>query len=136
MVLIGGTTTILIPSKRMTEIEENPGVCNPSEIDINSNVSRETIEESAPEDLNDDCCDVEGEVEEQEERVPSPAPVSIVIKEIPIGDPRIRSKIKFQVVTAHVTEAGGKKHVLYTIMMKRINDNSRPAIINRRYNDF
>ena len=36
----------------------------------------------------------------------------IEIKPIPIGDPKIRSKIRFEVVTARVIETGGKKHVV------------------------
>ena len=34
------------------------------------------------------------------------------IRVIPIGDPKIRSKIRFEVVTAKVVEAAGKKHVV------------------------
>ena len=36
----------------------------------------------------------------------------IEIKPIPIGDPKVRSKIRFEVVTARVIETGGKKHVV------------------------
>ena len=43
----------------------------------------------------------------------------VEIKPIRIGDPKIRSKITFEVVTARVIESGGKKHVAYTIIMKR-----------------
>ena len=34
------------------------------------------------------------------------------IKPIPIGDPKVRSKLRFEVVTARVIETGGKKHVV------------------------
>ena len=34
------------------------------------------------------------------------------IKPIPIGDPKVRSKVRFEVVTARVIETGGKKHVV------------------------
>merc|ERR1712018_1015896 len=60
----------------------------------------------------------------------------IDIKPIPIGDPKIRSKIRFEVTTARVIETGGKKHVAYTIMMKRVGHEPHPAVIERRYNDF
>ena len=36
----------------------------------------------------------------------------VEIKPIRIGDPKIRSKITFEVVTARVIESGGKKHVV------------------------
>jgi len=62
------------------------------------------------------------------------APVEI--KPIPIGDPKNRSKLTFEVVTARVIETAGKKHVAYTIIMKRIGHDARPAVIERRYNDF
>ena len=38
------------------------------------------------------------------------APVEI--KPIPIGDPKNRSKLTFEVVTARVIETAGKKHVV------------------------
>ena len=38
----------------------------------------------------------------------------VEIKPIPIGDSKIRSKIRFEVVTARVIETGGKKHVVST----------------------
>jgi len=60
----------------------------------------------------------------------------IEIKPIPIGDPKVRSKIRFEVVTARVIETGGKKHVAYTIMMKRVGHEPHPAVIERRYSDF
>jgi len=60
----------------------------------------------------------------------------VEIKPIRIGDPKIRSKITFEVVTARVIESGGKKHVAYTIIMKRLGHDPRPAVIERRYNDF
>ena len=59
-----------------------------------------------------------------------------VIKPIPIGDPKIRSKLRFEVVTARVVECAGKKHVAYTIMMKRVGHEPHPAVIERRYSDF
>ena len=34
------------------------------------------------------------------------------IKPIPIGDPKNRSKLTFEVVTARVIETAGKKHVV------------------------
>lgn len=60
----------------------------------------------------------------------------IDIRPIPIGDPKIRSKIRFEVVTARVIETAGKKHVAYTIMMKRVGHEPHPAVIERRYSDF
>ena len=36
----------------------------------------------------------------------------VEIKPIPIGDQKVRSKIRFEVVTARVIETGGKKHVV------------------------
>ena len=32
--------------------------------------------------------------------------------DIPLGDPRVRSKLRFDVVTAKVIETAGKKHVV------------------------
>lgn len=60
----------------------------------------------------------------------------IEIKPIPIGDPKNRSKLTFEVVTARVIESAGKKHVAYTIIMKRAGQDRRPVSIERRYNDF
>lgn len=60
----------------------------------------------------------------------------VEIKPIPIGDQKVRSKIRFEVVTARVIETGGKKHVAYTIMMKRVGHEPHPAVIERRYSDF
>lgn len=37
-------------------------------------------------------------------------PVNIPV--IPHGDPRVRSKLKFEVITARVSETAGKKHVV------------------------
>merc|ERR1712111_91925 len=67
-----------------------------------------------------------------------------VIKPIPVGDHKVRSQLRFEVVTARVVEVAGKKHVAYTIMMKRAGpagetaaQGSCPAaVIERRYNDF
>ena len=36
----------------------------------------------------------------------------VEIKPVKIGDPKTRSKITFEVVTARVLESGGKKHVV------------------------
>lgn len=58
------------------------------------------------------------------------------IKPVHIGDQKLRSKLKFDVVTAKVVEELGKKHVTYTIMMKRAGGEVQPAVISRRYNDF
>ena len=58
------------------------------------------------------------------------------IKPVYIGDQKLRSKLKFEVVTAKVVEEQGKKHVTYTIMMKRAQEDKHPAVICRRYNDF
>jgi len=58
------------------------------------------------------------------------------IKPVHIGDQKLRSKLKFDVVTAKVVEELGKKHVTYTIMMKRAGGEVQPAVICRRYNDF
>jgi len=58
------------------------------------------------------------------------------IKPVNIGDQKLRSKLKFDVVTAKVVEEQGKKHVTYTIMMKRAGGEVQPAVISRRYNDF
>jgi len=60
----------------------------------------------------------------------------VEIRPVHIGDMKIRSKLKFEVVSAKVMEEGGKKFVTYTIMMKRVSGDPRPAVINRRYNDF
>lgn len=62
-----------------------------------------------------------------------------VIKPIPIGDHKVRSQLRFEVVTARVVEVAGKKHVAYTIMMKRAGGagiEPHPAVIERRYSDF
>lgn len=65
------------------------------------------------------------------------APVKPVeIKPVHIGDQKLRSKLKFEVVTAKVVEEHGKKHVTYTVMMKRAGGEVHPAVISRRYNDF
>eukprot|EP00094_Tigriopus_californicus_P002240 TCALIF_02161-PA protein Name:"Similar to SNX20 Sorting nexin-20 (Bos taurus)" AED:0.16 eAED:0.16 QI:1/0.5/0/0.66/1/0.66/3/0/405 len=61
-------------------------------------------------------------------------PVHIPV--IPHGDPRVRSKLKFEVITARVSETAGKKHVSYTIMIKRLGNDAHPACIERRYSDF
>jgi len=58
------------------------------------------------------------------------------IKPVNIGNHKLRSKLKFDVVTAKVVEEQGRKHVAYTIMMKRASGEVQPAIICRRYNDF
>jgi hypothetical protein len=62
------------------------------------------------------------------------APVEI--KPVPIGDQKLRSKLRFDVVTAKVREESGKKYVVYSIMMKRAGGDSHPAVIERRYNHF
>lgn len=68
---------------------------------------------------------------------PAPAPVKPVeIKPVHIGDQKLRSKLKFEVVTAKVVEEHGKKHVTYTVMMKMAGGEVHPAVISRRYNDF
>ena len=61
---------------------------------------------------------------------------AVEIKPVNIGDQKLRSKLKFDVVTAKVVEEQGKKHVAYTIMMKRAGGEVQPAVICRRYNDF
>lgn len=58
------------------------------------------------------------------------------IKPVHIGDQKLRSKLKFDVVTAKVVEEQGKKHVTYSILMKRAGGEVQPAVISRRYNDF
>jgi len=60
------------------------------------------------------------------------------IKPVHIGDQKLRSKLRFEVVTAKVVEehSTGKKHVTYTILMKRAGGEQQPAVISRRYNDF
>ena len=60
----------------------------------------------------------------------------VEIKPVHIGDQKLRSKLKFEVVTAKVVEEQGKKHVTYTVMMKRASEDKHPAVICRRYNDF
>ena len=60
----------------------------------------------------------------------------VEIKQIKIGDPKLRAKLGFEVVTARVIESAGKKHVAYTVIMKRSGHDPRPAKIERRYNDF
>lgn len=60
----------------------------------------------------------------------------VEIKPVHIGDQKLRSKLKFEVVTAKVVEEHGKKHVTYTVMMKRAGGEIHPAVISRRYNDF
>jgi len=72
-----------------------------------------------------------------EEPKPVKVPLKPVeIKPVHIGDQKLRSKLKFVVVTAKVVEEQGKKHVTYTIMMKRAGGEVQPAVICRRYNDF
>jgi len=70
----------------------------------------------------------------------NPKPIApsgpVDIKPVPIGDQKLRSKLRFDVVTAKVKEENGKKHVAYSIMMKRAGGDSNPAVIERRYNDF
>ena len=60
----------------------------------------------------------------------------VELKPVYIGDQKLRSKLKFEVVTAKVVEEQGKKHVTYTVMMKRAAEDKQPAVICRRYNDF
>ena len=68
---------------------------------------------------------------------PAPPVKPVEIKPVHIGDQKLRSKLKFEVVTAKVVEeGGGKKHVTYTVMMKRAAEEKHPAVICRRYNDF
>ena len=38
--------------------------------------------------------------------------------DIPLGDPRVRSKLRFDVVTAKVIETAGKKHVVSMKLVK------------------
>ena len=38
--------------------------------------------------------------------------------DIPLGDPRVRSKLRFDVVTAKVIETAGKKHVVSIELVK------------------
>merc|ERR1712004_408807 len=71
-------------------------------------------------------------VQGKKERPSKPAE----IKPVNIGNHKLRSKLKFDVVTAKVVEEQGRKHVAYTIMMKRASGEVQPAIICRRYNDF
>jgi len=68
----------------------------------------------------------------EESRVRKP----VDIRPVHIGDMKIRSKLKFEVVTAKVVEEGGKKFVAYTIMLKRASGDPHPALVHRRYNDF
>ena len=44
-----------------------------------------------------------------------------VIKPIPVGDHKVRSQLRFEVVTARVVEVAGKKHVVSTICMSSSN---------------
>jgi len=74
-----------------------------------------------------------GDVSARSNSVPA-KPVEI--KPVHIGDQKLRSKLKFEVVTAKVVEEHGKKHVTYTVMMKRAGGEVHPAVISRRYNDF
>ena len=60
----------------------------------------------------------------------------VELKPVYIGDQKLRSKLQFSVVTAKVVEEQGKKHVTYTVMMKRASEDKHPAVICRRYNDF
>ena len=56
------------------------------------------------------------------------------------GHQRKKSKLKFDVVTAKVVEVVDRevvrKHVAYTIVMKRAMGEGRPAVISRRYTEF
>jgi len=63
-------------------------------------------------------------------------PARLEIRPVHIGDQKLRAKLKFDVVTAKVVEEQGRKHVAYTIMMKRAGGEVQPAVISRRYNDF
>lgn len=45
----------------------------------------------------------------------------VEIKPIPIGDPKVRSKLTFEVVTARVAESGGKKHVVRASSMFKVD---------------
>ena len=55
----------------------------------------------------------------------------VEIKPVRIGDPKIRSKITFEVVTARVIESGGKKHVVrflcFILFQRTLNSSSDPA---------
>ena len=76
-------------------------------------------------------------VRKQSAPVSPPAAVKPVeLKPVYIGDQKLRSKLKFEVVTAKVVEEQGKKHVEYTVMMKRAAEDKHPAVVSRRYNDF
>ena len=67
----------------------------------------------------------------------SPVPDAIPVV---LGHVKKKSKVKFDVVTAKVVEeeegVEGKKHVAYTIVMKRAVGEARPVVITRRYNEF
>ena len=70
----------------------------------------------------------------QEKSCKSPVPDAIPVV---LGHPKKKSTLKFDVVTAKVVEEGeGKKHVAYTIVMKRAMGEARPVVITRRYNEF
>ena len=65
---------------------------------------------------------------------PVPDVISVVL-----GHSKKKSKLKFDVVVAKVVEeegGEGKKHVAYTIVMKRAVGEERPVVITRRYNEF
>ena len=47
-------------------------------------------------------------------------PPPAVIKQIPIGDPNVRSPLRFEVVTARVVDVAGKKHVVRSLANSRI----------------
>ena len=72
----------------------------------------------------------------QEKRCKSPVPDALPVV---LGHPKKKSKLKFDVVTAKVVEeegGEGRKHVAYTIVMKRAVGEARPVVITRRYNEF
>ena len=47
-------------------------------------------------------------------------PPPAVIKQIPIGDPNVRSPLRFEVVTARVVDVAGKKHVVRSLQLSII----------------
>lgn len=63
----------------------------------------------------------QGNVSKRKDNSTVTSPVEV--KPVKIGDPKVRSKLTFEVVTARVIESGGKKHVV------SLENHSRDPII-------
>jgi len=122
------------------DVREDDLDCTDDVPEINSTLSfkedTETERASGQRKVDQNVVAGGGRTEHATVRTVSTPVKPVEIKPVHIGDQKLRSKLKFEVVTAKVVEEHGKKHVTYTVMMKRAGGEVHPAVISRRYNDF